>query len=136
MKGIADKREEQKNIRLAKPVMVGTGVVMATLLLLSVLLSVLFSSAGISASVFTPAAVFMLVLASFIGSIFAARLSKAKGLPVGIAVGITVSVILFILNLIFLHNGFGWFLLAKLALILVSGAIGGIIGVNFSNKRK
>ncbi len=136
MKGIADKRDEQKNIRLAKPVLVGTGVVMVTLLLLSVLLSVLFSSAGISSSVFTPAAVFMLVLASFIGSIFAARLSKAKGLPVGIAVGITVSVILFLLNLIFLHNGLGWFLLAKLALILVSGAIGGIIGVNFTNKRK
>ena len=127
---------EQKNIKLARPVLFGTGAALATLLLFSLLLATLFSGAGMSASVFTPAAVVMLVLAALFGGIFSARIAKAKGMPVGLATGIVLALLVLIMNIIILHNGFGWFLLAKMLLIVISATIGGIIGVNIMNKRK
>ena len=127
---------EQKNIKLARPALIGTGAAVIMLLILSLLFAVLFSATGISASVFTPAAVAMLVLAALLGGIFSARVAKAKGLPVGLATGIVLAVLILMLNIIILHNGFGWFLLAKIVLIVLSATIGGIIGVNIMNKRK
>lgn len=127
---------EQKNIKLARPVLIGTGAALALLLLLSLLLAALFSGAGMSATVFTPAAVMMLVLAALFGGIFSSRITKAKGLPVGLATGLVLTILIFIMNIIILHNGFGWFLFAKMLLIVISATIGGVIGVNIMNKRK
>lgn len=78
---------------------------------------------------------FLIALASFSAGYIAAKNIKQRGMAVGAGCGIVIFVITALISFL---NSFEIGLLAaiKLAVSAVSGAIGGILGVNTKRKRK
>ena len=69
-------------------------------------------------------------IGSFIGSYIAVRISKINGMLYGMACGFVLFVILFIGSLIIAREPLTMMVAIKAILLILVGAIGGIIGVN------
>ncbi len=76
------------------------------------------------------------VVASFIGGTISAKISKSKGLFTGAATGFLLFVIIFIVYYIILQESFTSISLIRAIALILSGAIGGVIGVNRNIKKR
>ena len=77
-----------------------------------------------------------IALGGFLGGLFAARKAGKNGLFFGIITGAALFLILLIASLLISTGGLTVMTLIKLAISVLSSAIGGIIGVNLKNRRK
>ncbi len=75
-------------------------------------------------------------IAALIGGIISAKFSKSKGLITGTFTGFLLFVIIFVVYYIILRESFTTVSLIRALALVLSGAIGGIIGVNKKRKRK
>lgn len=69
-------------------------------------------------------------LGAFVGAYFTARMSGEKGMLYGILSGALLFVVLFISGMVAVREPVTTITLVKSTLMLLTGAIGGIIGVN------
>ncbi len=109
------------------------GAALSAILLL--LFSFLLSKKDIPLEVINPFGAFLIALASFISGYVASKMIKHRGMAVGAACG---CIVFLTVALIYFMNSFkiGGLALIKFAVSVISGAIGGILGVNTKRKRK
>ena len=75
-------------------------------------------------------------LGSFAGGFAGAKLHRKAGLATGAIIGLFIYLLLMLVGIAAQRSGIGVSVFIKLAVSLVSGAIGGIIGVNARKKNK
>ncbi len=76
------------------------------------------------------------VISVFFASLFTSRLSKSKGLLIGAIIGLLLFLIVFLIYRLLLAENITIVTAFRSLAFVLSGAIGGIIGVNKSSKRK
>ena len=75
-------------------------------------------------------------IGAFVGGLFAALLHKSKGMIIGICVGFIMFLIITVVSLIVSGGGITLNTPLRLVIMSILGAVGGIVGVNRSAKRK
>lgn len=101
-----------------------------TMFLLMLLFAAALSSFPLPLSVFAPAGLIIGCLGSMAAGFLCSLMSREKGFLFGIVCGFLLFLILLLVALLVWQQKLGSYTLVKLFAMLLSGAIGGIIGVN------
>ncbi len=109
------------------------GLLATTVVLL--LFSFLMCKKDVPFVLLNPFSAGLLMLGSFISGYLAARRIRERGMMIGALCGLIIFLLLLLASFMSKFD-VGLAALIKLAIALVSGAIGGIIGVNAKSKRK
>lgn len=83
--------------------------------------------------------IFILIICAFgafWGGYITVRISKIRGMFYGMLSGLLLFAIQFVAGMIVTHDAITFYTLVKLFLMLLLGAIGGIVGVNKKSRRK
>lgn len=83
-----------------------------------------------------PAAIFTACIGAFVGGYFSARVKKNNGLLMGAVCALVLFVLLLLIGSLFAGDMFGVVSLLRMSAMLISGAIGGVLGVNKRRRRK
>lgn len=108
----------------------GVAITALCLLLFSFIMTKFDASDGIVSAMSSIA----LCVGSYTASFLAASRQRKNGLLTGILCGVVVFVLTFLIGVVFMKVSLSMGVFSKLVMLLVCGAIGGIIGVN-SKKR-
>lgn len=106
---------------------------MVLLMVLSLLLSKLYTLPKSALPVLTTV---IACAAVFLGGLLSSMLLKERGLINGVIVAVIFSVILFGVSIFVFETELGFSALTKFAAILMSGILGGILGVNRKSRVK
>lgn len=112
---------------------VAIGLLATAVMLL--LLSFVLSKKDFPFSLINPLSTVALLIGSLLAGFLAAKSSKEKGMLLGGFCGFIIFVVIFVVSSMFQFE-VGAKAVLKLAVCVLSGAIGGIIGVNKRNKRR
>ena len=124
-------RNNYLNLKCIKPTILGCTIGICINLILLSLCSFLFSKNGnFPLAIVTPITICIVIIGSFFGGYFCAKTSKKDGMLYGLSSGFLIFIIIFFSEFIFINQSISTMVLVKLFSILLSGAIGGIIGVN------
>lgn len=104
----------------------------AVMLILMLLFAAALSSFPLPLSVFSPAGLIIGSLGSMAAGFLCSLMSREKGFFFGILCGALLFVILLLIALLVWQQKLGTYTLIKFFTMLLSGAIGGILGVNRS----
>ncbi|WMJ23123.1 TIGR04086 family membrane protein [Paludicola sp. MB14-C6] len=104
-------------------------------ILLIMLFSIVMCKIDIPILVADMIIIFVAALGGFIAGYMNGRMIKEKGMLYGAACGTIMALLLLIMKLIFCDPVPTWLTLAKLLLMVVLSAVGGIVGVNKKSKR-
>lgn len=115
---------------IAKYTAVSIGIGLLATLLLLLIMSALIIVLNISFSLYPIFAVSCLVVGAVICGFCNARLNENNGLIFGLLSSAVMYFIILIVTVILGFNSIGTQLFIKFIIVLLSGAIGGIIGVN------
>lgn len=127
---------ENQLSRSTKAILFGTITGTFSSIFILVVLSFLFvKSQNIPIFVITPLTMFIIALGAFVSGYISARILRNNGLLYGIISGFIMFIIVFISGLMISGREISTLSLVKLTLMLLMGAIGGIIGVNKKVKR-
>jgi putative membrane protein (TIGR04086 family) len=112
----------------------GTLVTLIASLFLSIIAGLIFYLTNLSENTLPWVASAILCISVFAGSFFSASKVGFKGLYHGLGVGLLYFILVWIIAGLFLPSAIalGGFV-SKLLLTLISGAVGGILGVSFSS---
>ncbi len=110
---------------------VAAGVILLTMLIAAAIMVLL----DINIMYASPISSVCAAIGTFCGAYLAARKNKSKGIVNGLMVAAIIYILVSIVALI-LDDDFTVMSLIHLAVIVLSGCIGGIMGVNKSEKRK
>ncbi len=131
MKNEKPLRKDAQLLKSIKPILVGDIVGTAIYIILTMVVALLFvQSKHVPKGILTPIMMSIAAIGSFIGSYIAVRISKINGMLYGMACGFVLFVILFIGSLIIAREPLTMMVAIKAILLILVGAIGGIIGVN------
>ena len=73
----------------------------------------------------------IIIISVLLGSIYASGKTKENGWLIGALIGLIYYLVILILNFVFIKNAsFSLFLIPKMLMSILSGAIGGIFGIN------
>ena len=104
--------------RMAKPVLIGVAA----------------GAVGIPQAAVTPMAVAAAAIGAFVGGFVAARIAKTRGILFGALCGLILYLLVMASGFAVLRDIRGTYAVVKLALMVVSAAVGGILGVNFRRR--
>lgn len=123
--------------KMAKAVISGTiiGAIMCMLMLIIVSF-VFVKIQSVPETAVVPAAIFIACAGAFVGGYFAARIRKSTGMAVGAISALLMFIILLLVGMLFMGDNFGVVSFLRMVLMLLSGAIGGVLGVNKRKRRK
>ena len=121
--------------RIARPVVIGACVGAIACLLVLLVMAAVMAAQNIPKAAITPMAIVAAAFGSFIGGIVAAKISGEKGLLYGAVAGLQLYVVVIIAGFSVLQDVRGATILIKLAVMVCSSAVGGIIGVNMKRRR-
>lgn len=116
-------------------IFVGAGIGMFSSAILIFILAAALSIGDIPAMLFSPLTVIILALGGFAGGFASSKISGEKGIFCGAASGTVYFLLVWLFGAFFEYSGFGTAALIKSVMIIIAGALGGIIGVN-NVKRK
>ena len=122
------KMKEREQALLCIVLATAGGIV--TMFLLMLLFAAALSSFPLPLSVFAPAGLIIGSLGSMAAGFSCSLMSREKGFFYGILCGMLLFIILFIVSLLVWRQKLEFYALVKLLTMLLSGAIGGILGVN------
>ncbi|MGN1457599.1 MAG: TIGR04086 family membrane protein [Acutalibacteraceae bacterium] len=124
-------------VRAAKAVAVGTvvGLVICMLILL-VITFMLVKIQKFPETAVVPVAIFTACIGAFVGGYFSARVKKSNGLLMGAVCALVMFVVLLLVGIAFAGDIFGVVSLLRMGVMIISGAIGGVLGVNKHRRRK
>lgn len=125
-------RQQDSNAvyRIVRPLLWGTLSGIVTCLLVLLLMAAVLAAGDIPKAAVTPLAVAAAVIGSAVGGFVTARLRGENGLLFGAACGLALFVLVMAVGFTLLHQIRGGYVLLKLVLMLIAGAVGGILGVN------
>ena len=130
------KRKSDTQNRYIRPLIVGTVtavVVTAAVILISALFFVIRDMPKTAAM---PIALVASGLGSFVGAVAAAKTMREQGIIIGALTGFTMFAITLMVSLFASEGPLTAFTLIKFIVMTLSGALGGILGVNSAAKRK
>ena len=128
-------KKDEALVRGVKAIVVGDIIGTLICIALTVIASFLFvKSKHIPQAMLTPLTIAIAAIGAFIGSYVTVRISKINGMLYGMASGFILFVILFISSLIIAREPLTMMTAIKAILLVLVGAIGGIIGVNKRSK--
>ncbi len=116
--------------KLAKSSAVGAGIGMILSAIVMFIMAAILSIGNIPSMVIPPMAIFAIVFGGFCSGFSAAKLSAQKGLLCGAVSGVIFFLVAWSLGGLLNIGNFGYAALIKAVIIIISGAFGGIIGVN------
>lgn len=116
-------------------VLIGTAVAVGVILLTMLISSAIMVLLDINIMYASPISSVCAAIGTFCGAYFSARKNKSKGIVNGLMVAAIIYILVGIVAL-FLDDNFTVMSLIHLAVIVLSGCIGGIMGVNKQEKRK
>ncbi len=116
--------------KLAKSSAIGAGIGIIFSSIVMFLMAAILSIGNIPFIVIPPMAIFTLILGGFCGGLAAAKLSCEKGLLCGAISGVIFFLIAWIFGGILSIGDFSLAAIIKAIVIIISGAFGGVIGVN------
>lgn len=96
------------------------------------IISVIICKTDFSYEILSPIIVCTLSFSSLISSFFVSRWFKENGIVYGAFVGFIICVFIILVTIFYRNFSLTASLLTKLTAVIVSGAIGGIIGVNIN----
>ncbi len=113
--------------------LVGLGKALAASVVLSLLATVLIYYTGLAETLFAPLGNVIMVISIFLGGCHVSKAHGSKGLLRGINIGVAFFILMFIATLVFNPSliSMRTFLLT-LTMCVVSGGLGGILGVGLS----
>ncbi len=113
---------------------VGLGKALVASVILSLLATVLIYYTGLEETLFAPLGNVIMVISVFWGACHVSKARGSKGLLRGINIGVAFFILMFIATLVFNPSLIGMrnFLLTLMMCVL-SGSLGGILGVGLSN---
>jgi putative membrane protein (TIGR04086 family) len=114
---------------------VGTGIGMLSSAILIFLMAAILTVGNIPAVIISPATVFFLASGGLFGGFSSAKISGEKGIFCGAASGTVYFLLVWISGAFFEYSGFGTAALIKAIMIIISGSLGGIIGVNYIKRK-
>lgn len=122
--------------RCIRPVAISVliGAVCCALVLL--LMSVIVSSQNIPQFAIDPMAIFSICVGGFAAGFCCARIMREGGLAYGALCGVVLTIIVMLAGLAIKDNSFGIPALLKIAFIMLSSMLGGVLGVNTKRRRK
>ena len=121
--------------KTVKGILIGTFIS----ILFSIILLILFSLSfikmkNIPSMAIMPMVMLICALSAFVSGYFSVRVIKENGMVNGIIAGLVMFIFMFFSWLIFNREPFTTIILVKVTLMLLMGAIGGIVGVNKRNR--
>ncbi|MDD6490213.1 MAG: TIGR04086 family membrane protein [Clostridia bacterium] len=124
-------------VRAVKAVAVGTvvGFVICMLILLLITF-MLVKIQKFPETLVVPLAIFTACIGAFSGGYFSARVKKNNGLAMGAVCALVIFVLLLLISSVFAEDIFSAVSLLRMGAMLISGAIGGVLGVNKRRRRK
>lgn len=126
----------QKNLKkLAASVFIGAGIGILSLAILIFLMAAALVIGDIPAFLLSPLTVIILAFGGLTGGFAAARLFGEKGFLCGAFSGMVFFLTAWIAGAVFENFGFGTAAAIKAAMIIISGSLGGIIGVNYIKRK-
>ena len=133
-----DKNGETQGIgRSVKSIVLGTAIGGVVCILCLVLFALLFViSKRIPQTMIQPLILVACAVGAFIGGYITVRIIRTKGLLFGILSGLLLFAIVCLVSVIAIRTPFSTYALIKGIIMMLMGAIGGIIGVNKRSKRK
>ncbi len=117
--------------KLAVSSSVGAGIGIAVSSVLIIALAAVLAIGNIPAMLISPLTSVILAMGAFCGGFLGAKLSGENGLFCGAISGIIFFLVAWALGGVFEIAGFGISAVIKSAMLIISGAFGGIIGVNY-----
>ncbi|MGE5417273.1 MAG: TIGR04086 family membrane protein [Acidobacteriota bacterium] len=112
----------------------GIAAAVAAAFLLGSFFATLIYFTSLKETLLSPLADFTLIISVFIGGFVAAQLIGHRGLINGISVGVTIFVAIVLLSIIFDRDSLGfWPIVKNAAITMISGSLGGILGVGVSS---
>lgn len=130
------KRKSEPQNRYIRPLMVGTitaVIVTAVVILISALFFVIRDMPKTAAM---PIALVASGLGSLVGAVAGAKTMREQGIIIGSLIGFTMFAITLMVSLFASEGPLTAFTLLKFIVMTLSGALGGILGVNSAAKRK
>ena len=120
---------QKQTLSVLRPLLLGlcVGIIACTLLLL--LAAWGFSAADLPTGAVTPTAVIAAALSAFLGGLTAAKAAGCRGLLMGGGCGLALFVLILLIGLCRGNVEVGYAVI-KLAALTLSGAVGGVLGVN------
>ncbi len=120
----------------AKPILKGSLIGLATILIVFVLMSLLLSFGLLPLSVTPVAACIGIALGAFMAGRSSAKKLGKNGLLVGAISGLALFMFFTLIGMAAFKSAPGASTLVRLLIFLAAGSIGGIVGVGNANKRK
>lgn len=114
--------------------LIGIAKTMVTSLILSLLATVIVYYTGLAETLFAPLGNLILIISIFMGACHITKKRGSKGLFRGINLGMIIFIMLFIATLLFNSSLINMkTFLYTLCLCIVSGGLGGILGIGLSD---
>ena len=120
--------------RMAKPVLIGVAAGAVGCLVLLLVFAAILAAQDIPQAAVTPMAVAAAAIGAFVGGFVAARIAKTRGILFGALCGLILYLLVMASGFAVLRDIRGTYAVVKLALMVVSAAVGGILGVNFRRR--
>ena len=127
---------EKKRVFDYKTLIMGIAIALITTLIVMILEALVMSVTDMPDTLAAPLSSIALSIGVFLGGFFVSQKTKEKGMLQGGALGIASFLIITLISLIVDSSGVSLITLIHAAVTLLSGCIGGILGVNTGNKRK
>ena len=123
--------------KITKAVIWGTVIGAVVCMIILLLISFIFvKMQSVPEAAITPVAIVIVCIGAFVGGYFSARIKKNMGMAVGAITAMLMFVILLLIGTACFGDNLGIVSLLRMAVMLISGAIGGILGVNKRKRRK
>lgn len=129
------RKVDSTNVALMKSVGFGAVFGMVTILLLTILFSFIMLSSDFIVTSLSVVSGFIVSLGAFFSGIFSARKFKSRGFLVGALSALLIFILLTLAGLL-ISEAITYMLLLKLCLMVVFGAVGGIVGINLKSRGK
>lgn len=136
VKANQSRHETEGAMKYLKPILLGVALGAVVITLLLMILSLLMSLQDIPQSFITPMVLFSLGVGAFAGGLFAARLTKEKGLLLGAGCGLLLFAAIWVCGLGLNPSVFGALTSIKLLIAVVLASLGGVVGINGKKRRK
>lgn len=119
-----------------RPVCFGVGSALVVCLVLLFIFSFLMSKMDISASLISPITIAITAVTGFVSGFVCARITRKNGLVMGAICSAILFLIFWLFSAICLKEGISVLGIVKLVLLVVSGCLGGVLGVNKKERRR
>ena len=127
-------RNETRLSRAVRSVLFGTAAAIVSCTVMLAICAFILSIRDMPHTAVVLLSIACTVVGAFVGSFVSARLMKENGLIVGLVTGVLFYLVVLLVNAVIGIAGTGLFSVSRLVIILITAAIGGILGVNAKKK--